>query len=126
MQLLQGCHPSSNLGSPTQQLFPWLIELKLSYEKGKFSLMTDFPLFFNIINNINFNNMKKLIILSLALITMSCSTTINQVEKYGIVEEIKASNKKWCDYQLKVWDGNKYYTIFTNDFYNVGETIFIK
>lgn len=71
--------------------------------------------------------MKKLIIILVAtLFVVSCSTTINQVEKYGVVEDIMVSNKKDCNYQLKVWDGNKYYTILTNDFYNIGETIFIK
>ena len=70
--------------------------------------------------------MKKLLLLVAVVSMMSCATpTVNQVELYGIVEDITYYNghhhvKAWC--QTK----EKYYNIITDKLYQPGETIRIK
>lgn len=70
--------------------------------------------------------MKKLLLLVAVVSMMSCATpTVNQVELYGIVEDITYYNghhhvKAWCKAK------EKYYNIITDKLYQPGETIRIK
>lgn len=70
--------------------------------------------------------MKKLLLLVAVVSMMSCATpTVNQVELYGIVEDITYYNghhhvKAWCKVK------EKYYNIITDKLYQPGETIRIK
>lgn len=71
--------------------------------------------------------MKKLLASTVVVMFMiSCATpTVNQVELYGIVEDITYYNghhhvKAWCKVK------EKYYNIITDKHYQLGETIRIK
>ena len=73
--------------------------------------------------------MKKFLFALSFIIFLSCTTpVIVQKEKYGVVEDVTAYIVKYrgCDRLYKVWDGNKYYKIYTNKRYNIGDTIKIK
>lgn len=71
--------------------------------------------------------MKKIFLALLAaLFLMSCGTTVvNQVELYGVVEEVLYYNhhkhvKVWCAAK------EKYYEVITDKLYQPGDTIRIK
>lgn len=70
--------------------------------------------------------MKKLLFALVLFFTVSCATTVvNQVELYGVVEDIVYYNhhnhvKVWCK------EKEKYYIIVTDNLYQVGDTVKIK
>lgn len=74
--------------------------------------------------------MKKLIIiLTSVLITSCCTPSIILDDVHGTVENIAVSSyKKGYKYQMKVWclEKQKYYTVYTNHLYQVGNIIKIK
>lgn len=70
--------------------------------------------------------MKKLLLAFVVFLAVSCVTpVVNQVELYGVVEDITYYNKH---HHVKVWckQKEKYYEIVTDRMYQIGDTIKIK
>lgn len=70
--------------------------------------------------------MKKLLLSFVTLLLVSCGTpVINQVEVYGVVEDVVILNNH---YKVKVWCRSKgmYYKVITDRHYRIGDVVRIK
>ena len=73
--------------------------------------------------------MKKLIFIFVSFLMASCYTpSIILDDMYGTVENTVVSYKKGYKYQIKVWcsEKGKYYRVYSNHLYQVGDIIKIK
>lgn len=69
--------------------------------------------------------MKKILILSVALIALAACTTPVHIERTATVENIQQTSRYGTHYHVRAWDGNKYRHIYTDSLYEIGSKIII-